>query len=76
MCLMLKRMETSKVQIQIKNQIWSSCFVVLVMFTFCGHIVKHFDSNKRNSHEKITPACLVPLKEAYTIFYTIKFSGH
>ena len=46
MCLMLKCMQISKVQIQIHNQIWSSCFrrfLVLVMFTFCGHFVSSFD---------------------------------
>ena len=43
MCLMLKCMEASKVQIQINNQIWSSCLLVLVMFTVCGHFVTHFD---------------------------------
>ena len=45
MCLMLKRMQTSKVQIQANNQVWSSCFAVLVMFIFCGHFVIHFDKN-------------------------------
>ena len=47
MCLMLTCMQTSKVQIQIHTQIWSSCFrrfLVLVMFTFCGHFVSSFDS--------------------------------
>ena len=46
MCLMLNCVQTSKVQIQIHNQIWSSCFwrfLVLVMFTFCGHLVFSFD---------------------------------
>ena len=43
MCLMLKYMETSKVQIQIKNWIWSACLGILFMFTVCGHIVAHFD---------------------------------
>ena len=40
---MLKGMQTSKVQIQANNQVWSSCFAVLVMFIFCGHFVIHFD---------------------------------
>ena len=46
MCLMLKRMETSKVQMQINTQIWSSClwrFVILVMLILVGHFVAHFD---------------------------------
>ena len=43
MCLMLKCMETSKVQIQIKNQIWSCCLGVLVMLILFGHFVTHFD---------------------------------
>ena len=46
MCLMLKCMQTSKVEIQINNQIWSSCFwrfVILVMLILVGHFVTHFD---------------------------------
>ena len=41
MCLMLKCMETSKVQIQAHTLVWSASFLVflvLVMFTFCGHL--------------------------------------
>ena len=43
MGLMLKCMQTSNVQTQASNQVWSSCFAVLVMFIFCGHFVTHFD---------------------------------
>ena len=46
MCLMLRCMETSKVQIQAHTLVWSVSFLVflvLVMFTFCGHIVISFD---------------------------------
>ena len=46
MCLMLKRMQTSKVQIQAHTLVWSVSFLVflvLVMFTFCGHFVILFD---------------------------------
>ena len=46
MCLMLKCMQTSKVQIQINNQIWSSCFwrfAILVMLIIVGHLVIHLD---------------------------------
>ena len=41
MCLMRKCMETSKVQVQINNKIWSSCFAVLLMFTFCVPISRN-----------------------------------
>ena len=47
MCLMLKCMETSKVEIQAHTLVWSVSFLVflvLVMFTFCGHFVIPFDS--------------------------------
>ena len=46
MCLMLKCMQTSKVQIQTHTLVWSvsfPVFLVLVMFTFCGHFVISFD---------------------------------
>ena len=61
MCLMLKCMQTSKVQIQAHTLVWSLSFaailLVLVMFTFCGHLVIPFDKNN------------VPLKNA--IYETI-----
>ena len=47
MCLMLICMQTSKVQIQINDQIWSSCFwrfVILVLLILVGHFVTHFDT--------------------------------
>ena len=46
MCLMLKCMHTSKVQIQAHTLVWSVSFLVfliLVMFTFCGHLVISFE---------------------------------
>ena len=46
MCLMLKCMQTSKVQIQAHTLVWSVSFLVflvLVMFTFSGHLVISFD---------------------------------
>ena len=46
MCLMLQCMQTSKVQIQAHTLVWSvsfPVFLVLVMFTFCGHFVISFD---------------------------------
>ena len=43
MCLTLKCMQTSKVQIQAHNMVWSVCLLVLVMLTFCGHFVTYFD---------------------------------
>ena len=48
MRLMLKCMQTSKVQIQAHTLVWSVSFpailVLLVMFTFCEHLVISFDS--------------------------------
>ena len=47
MRLMLKRMQTSKVQIQAHTLVWSLSFpailVILVMFAFCEHLVISFD---------------------------------
>ena len=36
---MLKCMMTSKIEIQVHTLVWSVSFLVLVMFTFCGHLV-------------------------------------
>ena len=43
MRLMLKCMTTSKMQIQAHHLVWSVSFLVLVMFTFCGHLVTYSD---------------------------------
>ena len=43
MCHMLKCMMTSKIEIQAHTLVWSVSFLVLVMFTLCGHLVVSSD---------------------------------
>ena len=43
MCHMLKCMMTSNPRIQAHTLVWSVSFLVLVMFTFCGHLVIYSD---------------------------------
>ena len=43
MCLMLKCMMISKIEIQAHTLVWSVSILVLVMFTFCGHFVTYSD---------------------------------
>ena len=62
MCLMLKCMMTSKMEIQAHTLVWSVSFLVLVMFTFCGHFVIYSDK-KHTPKERCVRAVALRLRQ-------------